>query len=412
MGVSDTPNPALAPTNALILASVPRGMRRALDQQAYLRALREDREVLELRHDGYSNLLRVAQVIAWAADWTTMCSRPTIAGICERTGLSKATVKRWVRWLRERGWLGVVEEGTTVRFRKGTSAGLDDDGLGNRAAVWVLCIRREIAPVSTDYTSSDQDKRISEPPSVSLPERDREDPTRTREAPCRARRNPRISPTWGLHESPRTKRDRLAACERLRQESNVLRHMTPWYLRWVQRAFLVAGWTVADVLHALDVRPDDSAWTYTWASVAELRHIPGWVRHRLAAWLDEDGQVVASRSQRAAVAVREAEAREHQRAEARERCLVQRVDADGEDGPAARARALLVATSPGFAAALRRTRTYGVREAHASIRRSAAAPTWSASSPTEEPSSASSAPSRPSRPTNGSKAAAISARTS
>ncbi|GAB3904240.1 transposase [Microbispora bryophytorum] len=137
----------LSPSKALILASVPRGMRRTPDQQTFLRALREDPDVLALRYDGYGNLLRVAQVIAWATAWTTMCSRPTIAGICERTGLSKATVKRWIRWLREHGWLGVVEEGTTVRFRKGTSAGLQDDGLGNRAAVWVLCIRRDITPV-------------------------------------------------------------------------------------------------------------------------------------------------------------------------------------------------------------------------------------------------------------------------
>ncbi|GAB2917992.1 hypothetical protein GCM10027203_17110 [Nonomuraea fastidiosa] len=141
------------------------------------------------------------------------------------------------------------------------------------------------------------------PPSVSLPERDKKDPTRTREAPHRARRKTRISPKWALHESPRTKRDRLAMCERLRHESLVLRHMTPWYLRWLLKPYLLAGWTAADVLHALDVRPDGSPWTYTWKSVNELRHIPGWVRHRLAAWLDEDGRVLPSRSQRALAAV-------------------------------------------------------------------------------------------------------------
>ncbi|MFC7582530.1 helix-turn-helix domain-containing protein [Nonomuraea antimicrobica] len=138
-------------------------MRRASDQQAFLRALREDPQVLGLRYDGYGNLLRVAQVIAWAADWNTICSRPTIAGICERTGLSKATVKRWIRWLREHGWLGIVEQGTTVRYRKGTSAGLEDDGLGNRAALWVLCVPRDITPVPTTDSASDEGKRISEP---------------------------------------------------------------------------------------------------------------------------------------------------------------------------------------------------------------------------------------------------------
>ncbi|MFI7706518.1 hypothetical protein [Nonomuraea sp. NPDC049480] len=324
--MSDAHVLAAAPSKALVLASVPRGMRRTPDQQAFLRALREDPEVLGLRYDGYGNLLRVAQVIAWAADWKTMCSRPTIEGVCERTGLSKASVKRWVRWLREHGWLGVVEQGSTVRYRKGTSAGLEDDGLGNRAALWVLCIPRDITPVPTDNTSSDQEERISEPPSLSLPRRDKEDPTRTREAPRGPRRNPRISPPWGLHQSPRTKRDRLAACERLRQESNVLRHMTPWYLRWLLRPYLVAGWTPADVLHALDVRADGGAWTYTWRSADELRHIPGWVRNRLAAWVNQDGQALPSRSQRIAADV----ARQRTEQEARRREWEERAVAAGQ----------------------------------------------------------------------------------
>ncbi|GAA3223751.1 hypothetical protein [Nonomuraea helvata] len=72
------------------------------------------------------------------------------------------------------------------------------------------------------------------------------------------------------------------------------------------------------MLHALDVRPDDSAWTYTWSSVAELRHIPGWVRHRLAAWLGDDGQALPSRSQRAAAADARRRKEQEERRRARE----------------------------------------------------------------------------------------------
>lgn len=70
----------MAPSKALILVSVPRGMRRMPDQQAFLRALGEDSEVLGLRYDGYGNLLRVAQMVAWAADWKAMCSRASVSG--------------------------------------------------------------------------------------------------------------------------------------------------------------------------------------------------------------------------------------------------------------------------------------------------------------------------------------------
>jgi hypothetical protein len=137
-GVSDLPDLVQALSRRPTLASVPRGMRRGGSQKAWLRTFKEDPEVLGLRRDGYANLMRVANLIAWHADWDTMCSRPTIKRIVEVTGLAKPTMKRWVRWLRERGWLGVVEQGTTCRYRKGTMAGLLADGLGNRAAAWVL----------------------------------------------------------------------------------------------------------------------------------------------------------------------------------------------------------------------------------------------------------------------------------
>ncbi|TDD03846.1 hypothetical protein [Nonomuraea diastatica] len=312
--MSDRSSLAWSLSKALIAASVPRGMRRAGSQQEWLCGLKGDPEVLGLRYDGYANLLRVANLIVWGADWSTMCSRPTIAKIVEVTGLAKPTVKRWVRWLRVRGWLGVVEQGSTVKFRKGTYGGLCDDGFGNRAAVWVLCVPRR--PFANDQRFG-LHKRTSEPPSFSLPERKGTAPTRAGETPRRRfRDHSRISPTWHLHATPRTKRDRLAACERLRQESPVLRLMTAWYLRWLLKPFLEAGATVADVLHALDVREDDSRWTYTWSSTAEIRHPAGWVRHRLAAWTGPDGQVLPLPSQRrAAVDARRRAEQEERRQE-------------------------------------------------------------------------------------------------
>ncbi|HEX4816022.1 MAG TPA: hypothetical protein VFV66_25030, partial [Nonomuraea sp.] len=236
-GVSDLPDLLRPPSRALIAAAVPRGMRRAGSQQEWLRTLKADLEVLQLRSDGYANLMLVANVIAWSADWATMCSRPTIAGIVERTGLSKATVKRWVRWLREGGWLGVVEQGSTVRFRTGTQAGLLDDGLGNRAAVWVLGVPRRTS--REQHRAADQPEHISEPPSGSLRERSRVDPTRARETSRhRFRDHSRISPTWHLHATARTKRDKIALCERLRTEAPVLRRLSAWYLRWWLRSFI------------------------------------------------------------------------------------------------------------------------------------------------------------------------------
>ncbi|MBB6551267.1 hypothetical protein [Nonomuraea rubra] len=105
-GTLSMPNRAEPPSKALILASVPDGMRRTPTQQAWLRSLKEHPDVLTLRCDGSRNLMLIAAIICWSADWKTLCSRPTIARLVERTGLAKATVKRWVRWLRERRLAG------------------------------------------------------------------------------------------------------------------------------------------------------------------------------------------------------------------------------------------------------------------------------------------------------------------
>lgn len=314
-GMSDLPDMLVPPSKAVILASVPRRMCRTPDQRTFLRTLKEDADVLDLRCDGYANLMLVARDIVWHMNWETKTSRPTIDGIVKRTGLSKPTVKRWVRWLRERGWLGVVQQGRA------------SETLGNRAAVWVLCVPRRSVRNRRVYDhhkrdqesqgqASDQREQTSEPLTVSSRREETDYPTHARErrSPSRPGR-PRISPTWGLHATPRTKRDRLSMCERLRQESPVLRLMTPWYLRWLLKPIIDAGGTAADVLHGLDVREDDSRWTYAWQSAREIRHPAGWVRHRLSAWIGADGQVLPLPSQRRAAA----DARRRAEQEARRR---------------------------------------------------------------------------------------------
>ncbi|GAA4959414.1 hypothetical protein HD597_005405 [Nonomuraea thailandensis] len=62
----------------------------------------------------------------------------------------------------------------------------------------------------------------------------------------------------------------------------LLRRVTARCLRWLLKPFFAAGATMRDVLPAVDVRPDDSRWTYTWSGTAGIRHVPGWVGHRLA----------------------------------------------------------------------------------------------------------------------------------
>ncbi|MFD8529505.1 hypothetical protein ACFV0L_18995 [Streptosporangium canum] len=273
-------------------------MRRAPSQQDFLRAVKEHPDALALRCHAYRNLSEVAAKLADWADWTTMTTRPTEQRIADDLDLALSTVKRWIRWLRVRGFLGVVEEGTTVRFRKGTRRGLDDDGLGNRAAVWVLC-----APTpELDEHDARTDKTTTEPPSCTSRRGVQEGPTHAREERSSSRRRNRISTTDEAAATPGTRKHALQVAQKIHDESTTLRRLSPWYIRHLIRVFVAAGWSAADVLHALDHQQDGSAWTYTWQSRDEIRNVPGWVRFRLAAWLDEHGQPVPSKSQRLEVA--------------------------------------------------------------------------------------------------------------
>lgn len=271
-------------------------MRRAPSQQAFLRAVKEHPDALTLKCHAYRNLTEVAVKLADWADWAQMTTRPTEQRIADDLDLSLSTVKRWIRWLRERGFLGVVEEGTTVRFRKGTRCGLVDDGLGNRAAVWVLCTP---AP-ELDKHDPPTDKTTTEPPSCTSRRGVQEGPTHARERRSSSRRRTRISTTDGAAATPGTRKHALQIAQRIHDDSTTLRRLSPWYIRHLTRIFVVAGWTAADVLHALDHMPEGTAWTYTWTSRDQIRNVPAWVRFRLAAWLDEHGRPLPGKSQRLA----------------------------------------------------------------------------------------------------------------
>ncbi|MFC8041860.1 hypothetical protein ACFUOZ_21105 [Paenarthrobacter sp. NPDC057355] len=93
--------------------------------------------------------------------------------------------------------------------------------------------------------------------------------------------------------------------------------MTPTDMASSCRDFFLAGWTVADILHALNWRPDGTLWPHSGApETKDAWRMRGWLRHRLSHWRTEAGEPLRSRDQqeaaRAAALRREQEA-EHRR---------------------------------------------------------------------------------------------------
>jgi hypothetical protein len=120
------------------------------NQQHWLSALQRQDWVRDIRADGQANLLAVAELLAWSADWETLESRPTWARLVARSGLSERTVARWLQELRVRGWLMLLEHGSTPAHRPTVLAHLS----GNRAAVYGL--RIPLSPEEALHCALDQ----------------------------------------------------------------------------------------------------------------------------------------------------------------------------------------------------------------------------------------------------------------
>lgn len=250
-----------------IYRAVPEGSRRARSQPAALRALEQhialEGDLGRLRADAEKNALLVARAIVFSAHWKTMVARPGWDTLTDRTGLSRSTIQRVIRRLRNWGFLGIVATGSTWRTR---GCRRDDDD-GDLGAEYVLCV-----PVQEPV-------EISDSPSL-LRQEERSKPhasARENRADLKDSLNAR---PWPMHQTPETRGQRLATTQRLQDQAPVLARLGTRQLRSILRPCYDRGWTPAQVLYALDHAPDG---TLRWHT-ADVRHVPGWIRHRLAAW--------------------------------------------------------------------------------------------------------------------------------
>jgi len=112
---------------------------------------------------------------------------------------------------------------------------------------------------------------------------------------------------WARHLPAVTAAERLALAERLRHDCPAFVWVgSSRRVRWLLRDFLTAGWTVDDVLHALDTHPDTGPYAYATSAPGTpggVRNPAGWVLHRLKPWRSPDGTPLAPFSATHAAAV-------------------------------------------------------------------------------------------------------------
>lgn len=254
---------------------------------------------------------RNSRVISY---YETMTSRPTWAGLMERVGVSRASVARYLRTLREWGLVGLVASGRTAPY---ASQPEDGSERTNEAAVYVVCIP---APLAAVDAAADAVDKTETPPAQggSHLKRERNPPHAHEEKHQKDTATPRDPSLgealaglarlttdenrqltlWPIHRTPATTMTRRAAAAEVRHRVPALSCLSVRDIAAVLRPFFIAGWCASDVLHALDWRPDGIRWPHdgapTWTDPSRVR---GWVRYRLAGWT-RDGEPLRSPEQR------------------------------------------------------------------------------------------------------------------
>ena len=105
---------------------------------------------------------------------------------------------------------------------------------------------------------------------------------------------------WPATQPTSTRGERLRLAHQLRRVSPDLHQLTPRLLRHLLRPWLTAGWTLTDLLHAIDHHPHTGPRHHspTGTGPGTIRNPPGWLLHRLHDWQHPDGTPLPSHRQR------------------------------------------------------------------------------------------------------------------
>jgi hypothetical protein len=275
----------------------------------WFRALLGSEWYQQRRRDAASRLRGLLKELALRADWEDHSTWPTWERLQAASGWRRSSTAAALAELQRRGWLVRLERGTTPRFRPMALQHVE----GNRAAVYQLRIPTAEAESRNLPTSSSEPTSPTTWTPTHSPNQDLKTspvvPTRA----ITSINNPQVSapnrandgPTGPSHEKkdlgyfaarvPVTRAEMLAAGLELQSADRALHRLSPRWIRSLMKRWWHAGWTNQDLLYALHHRPAATGKPEPVLACPanQLRRPDGWVRHRLSAWHDERGPLVA-----------------------------------------------------------------------------------------------------------------------
>ncbi|WP_188539913.1 hypothetical protein [Kocuria dechangensis] len=316
-------------SKAVVLRAVPKGCKLARHVVAWKRAALEHPALELMRADGRTNMRALIEIIAVQQDPASRTWRTTWAWVAQRLGVHEDSVGRMIRRLKDWGLLAVVATGRSAAYTPRATGKKQGE-----APVYALTTPAPPVPVAPSETAPEAPHQTEEesmpveinvgpvPPKGACPPphareelspKDAATPRLTAKAAAQRREvqaalSKRSAPLWPAHAtvrpvSGRGRRSdwkhtyRCAGLE-LQHHALILRRITTAYVVSVAKPHFEAGWTIADVLHALDWTPNGQRYPHD--AVHGIDNPGAWFAARLRAWTHQDGTPHRSPDQRAA----------------------------------------------------------------------------------------------------------------
>lgn len=311
-------------SKAVVLRAVPTGCKLARHVVAWKRAALEHPALELMRADGRRNMFALVEIIAVQQDPASRTWRTTWAWVAQRLGVHEDSVGRMIRRLKDWGLLAVVATGRSAAYTPRSTGKKQGE-----APVYALTVHAPPTPKSK--TAGNTPEEAAEPVDInvgpvppkgactpphareSFSRKDAAAPRPTAKATAQRREvqaalSKRSAPLWPAHatvrpESGRGRRSdwkhtyRCAGLE-LQHHALILRRITTAYVVSVAKPHFEAGWTIADILHALDWTPNGHRYPHD--AVHGIDNPGAWFAARLRAWTLPDSTPMRSPDQRAA----------------------------------------------------------------------------------------------------------------
>ncbi len=296
-------------SNRAVWSVMPAGHKPARHIIRWLRSIQELPEFQLARKDLKANIWKFVNAVAQCPgfDPASMTIMPLWQRLQERFGFPPKSISNYFRRLRDWGAIAVVATGRTAAFTP-KSSGRNE----NEAAIYVLLektedqgVEKSSVPVPTRAVNNPPHARAREASELHI------ETASPHHSPKRAAQRREVNhlllnrsePLWDPNATTgaKTKRgrraaERLAALE-LQFRSFPLQRISTAHVAAICRPFFRAGWTIKDILHAIDWRPNTDA-KYHHDGANGVENTGAWLKFRLAKWIRHDGGFYRSPSQK------------------------------------------------------------------------------------------------------------------